>query len=86
MKQKDIALIAVVVFISAIASFFLSNAVFGSPKSNQVETEVVQPIAATFPKPNKAYFNDKSFDPTQTITIGQNANTDPFNIGGNGNQ
>lgn len=85
MKQKDIALIAVIVFISAIASFFLSNAVFGSSKSNTVEVEVVQPIVATFPEPDKAYFNDKAFDPTQTITIGQNANADPFNIGNSGN-
>ncbi len=81
MKQKDIALIVVIVFISAIASFFLSNAIFGSASGSQAEAEVVQPIASTFPVPDKAYFNDKAFDPTQTITIGQNANTDPFNNG-----
>ncbi len=78
MKQKDIALIAIIVFISAIVSYFASNAVFGSPKNNQVQVEVVQPIVSSFPEPDKAYFNDQAFDPTQNITISQNANPDPF--------
>jgi hypothetical protein len=78
MKQKDIALIAIVVIISAVLSYFLSNALFAPPKNRQQEVEVVQPITADFPKPDSRYFNDKAFDPTQLITIGQNANPDPF--------
>ena len=82
MKQKDMALIGVIVFISTIASFFLSKALFAPPtKSSQVKVEVVQPIVATFPDTDKAYFNSTAFDPTQNITISQNANTNPFNTG-----
>ncbi len=78
MKRKDLVLVAVIVFISAIVSFFVSKAIFGSPQKNQVQVEVVQPIVSSFPEVDKAYFNDKAFDPTQTITIGQNSNTEPF--------
>lgn len=78
MKQKDIALIMIVVFFSAILSYFVSSAIFVSPKDRKQEVEVVQPITADFPKPDERFFNDQAFDPTQTIIIGENANTDPF--------
>lgn len=78
MKQKDIALIAVVIVFSAIVSLLVSKVIFTSPKNRQQEVEVVQPISADFPKPDKRYFNKNSFDPTQPITIGQNANPNPF--------
>jgi hypothetical protein len=78
MKQKDIALIIIIVFISAIISLFVSKAIFAPPKNRQQQVEVVQPISADFPKPDSRYFNKNAFDPTQLITIGQNANPDPF--------
>lgn len=78
MKQKDIALIAVVIFISAILSIVVSKAVFVKPANRQQEVEVVQAINSKFDPPDKRYFNDQAFDPTQPITIGDNANPDPF--------
>jgi len=78
MKQKDIALIIIVVFFSAVLSYFISNALFVTPKDRQQAVEVVQPITSDFPKPDERFFNDQAFDPTQTIIIGENANTDPF--------
>ena len=78
MKQKDLALLAAVVFLSAVISLVASNLLFGSPKTRQQQAEVVQPITANFPKPDSAYFNNKAFDPTKQITIGQNPNPDPF--------
>jgi hypothetical protein len=78
MKQKDIALILVIVFISAIVSLFVSKAIFASPKNRQQEVDVVQPITSEFTKPDSRYFNNTAIDPTQLITIGQNANPNPF--------
>jgi hypothetical protein len=78
MKQKDVALIIIIVFISAVISLFLSKAIFAPPKNRQQEVEVVQPITTDFPKPDSHYFNDQAYDPTQSITIGQNANPNPF--------
>jgi hypothetical protein len=79
MKQKDMALILIIVFISAIVSLFASKAIFASPKNRQQKVEVVQPITTDFPQPDSRFFNGSSIDPTQLITIGQNSNSNPFN-------
>lgn len=77
MKQKDIALIIVIVFFSAVISFVVSNALIATSRKQQ-QAETVQPITAQFTKPDSKYFNNQAFDPTKPITIGQNANSDPF--------
>lgn len=79
MKQKDIALILVVVFISGIASYFLSNLLISSPKNRKQKVEVVGKISSDFPPPESKYFNSSSIDPTQLIRISNSANTQPFN-------
>ncbi len=78
MKQKDIALILVIVFLSAVISFFASNAIFGGPKSRNQQVEVVPTITSTFPPPDTRYFNKDAFNPTKLITIDKNDNTGPF--------
>ncbi len=78
MKRKDLALIAVIVFFSAVISLLISNVVIVSPKNRQQQVEVVQPITTSFSQPDTKYFNRQAFDPTKPITIGQNANADPF--------
>lgn len=78
MKQKDIALIVVIVFISGLLSFFISKTLFASPDKRSQEVEVILPISAQWASPDKRFFNDKSIDPTRTITITNNNNTDPF--------
>lgn len=79
MKQKDLSLILVVVFISAILSVFLSKALFASPKNRQQQVDVVKPISTSFPAPDSRYLNTQSIDPTVVITIGNSANSNPFN-------
>jgi hypothetical protein len=78
MKQKDIALIAIIIVVSAVVSLFVSKAIIVPAKNRQQQVDVVQPITANFPSPDKQYFNSNSLDPTQLITIGQNANPNPF--------
>jgi hypothetical protein len=79
MKQKDLPIIIVVVFVSALLSFFVSKAVFASSSSRSQQVDVVEPISASFPTPDTAYFNSNSVDPTQLIQVGTNNNTNPFN-------
>ena len=79
MKQKDIALIAVIIVISGIFSFIISNYVFVTPKDRQSQVEVVPQISSTFNQPDKRFYNSSAFDPTRIIVIGQNSNADPFN-------
>ncbi len=78
MKQKDIALIGVVIIVSVVISLFISKAIFAPPKNRQQQVEVVQRIATDFPKPDSRYFNSSAIDPTQLITISQSNNADPF--------
>lgn len=78
MKKQDIGLIAIIVIISAVVSLIISNKIFASPSNRQQQVEVVQPITADFTQPDNRYFNKDAFDPTQTITIGQSTNADPF--------
>lgn len=79
MKQKDIALLLIVAFVSAIISFFVSGMLFGSPSKQQTQVEKVQPISSSLDHPDEKFFNDQAIDPTQPITIGPNANPSPFN-------
>jgi hypothetical protein len=81
MKQKDIILIGAVVVITAVISYFGSNALFGGPKKHNTKVEVVEQIDADFTQPDQRYFNANSIDPTRLIQIGNNDNTQPFNKG-----
>lgn len=78
MKQKDIVLIIVVVFIAGVFSFFVSNAIFSSSEKRKTEVEVVGAISPEFTKPDQRYFNGDSINPTKLIQIGDQANQQPF--------
>jgi len=79
MKQKDIALIILIVFFGAVISVVVSNYLIVPPKNRQQEVEKVVEISSTFKVPvDPRYFNNNSINPTQLIRIGENANPDPF--------
>ena len=78
MKQKDLALIIVIVAVSGVVSYFVSHLIFVTSKSSKQQVEVVSPISTDFPTPDNKYFNNQSIDPTQQIKIGNNNNPDPF--------
>lgn len=78
MKQKDVALIIIVVFFAGVASFFLSGFIFKT-KNLSEKVETVEPISADFTQPDKKYFNSNAINPTQLIQIGKNSNNQPFN-------
>lgn len=82
MKQKDIALIIVIAFISAVISFVVSGKIFVTPANRQQKVEVVDAIDSNFATPSTKYFNDKSVDPAQVIQIGNNNNQNPFSGSG----
>ena len=79
MKQKDIALILVVVIASGVVSFGISHLLFGGAKNRQQRVEVVTAITSDFSPPEARYFNAQSINPTQLISITENANKTPFN-------
>lgn len=78
MKQKDIALILVIAFVSGVVSFLVSGMLFGKPADRQQKAEVVDVITSDFSLPDSKYFNASSVDPTQLIQIGNTNNPNPF--------
>jgi hypothetical protein len=79
MKQKDLAVIICAAFLSGVLALLLSSLLIKSPSNTNQTAEVVQPIVADFPEPDKKYFNSESIDPTQLIRIGDSTNPTPFN-------
>lgn len=79
MKQKDLTLVIVMVFISAVASLIISRLIFASPKNSAQTAEKVDVIGAEFTAPSREYFNANSVNPTQQIQIGGGSNPNPFN-------
>jgi hypothetical protein len=79
MKQKDIVLVIVMVFISAVISLLVSRWIFSSPQNRKQTAESVDVISADFTSPSLKYFNADSVNPTQQIQIGDSANPNPFN-------
>lgn len=82
MKKKDIPVLIIVVIVSSVASFFLSQAIIGTPETEPQVAEIVEPITDDFPSIDSRYtpfFNEESINPTQLIRVGdEESNTDPF--------
>ena len=78
MKQKDIALIIVVMFFSAILSLLITQALFSTKGKKSLSAEIVEPITAEFREPDKTVFNADAINPTQLIQIGGEANQNPI--------
>lgn len=79
MKQKDLALILVMVFVSVILALIISRLIFSTPKNREQTVEVVDVISSEFSEPSAKYFNADSVNPTQQIQIGSGSNPNPFN-------
>ncbi|CAN5697841.1 hypothetical protein BH23PAT2_BH23PAT2_03130 [soil metagenome] len=79
MRKKDITLIIVVVFISAVISFLLSGYIVGNPETEPQSAEKVEDITTDFNEPSTSYYNNEAINPTQLIRIGdEEGNQSPF--------
>lgn len=76
-KQKDLLLISVIIIISGVSSFFISNLFFGKSK-HSAKIEIVDKITPEFTIPGNTYFNNNSINPTRLINIKENQNASPF--------
>ena len=79
MKQKDLALIIVIAFVSAVVSFIASNKIFVTPANRQQKVEVVDAIDPSFQTPDQKYFNTNSIDPEPSTGASTSNNQNPFN-------
>jgi len=77
MKQQDVAILLVVVFVAGVLTFFVSSK-FITPSNSKLTAETVTPITTEFILPDAKNFNDQSINPTVRIEIAPNANPQPF--------
>lgn len=77
MKQQDVAILIIIVFVTVVASFFMANK-FITPSSQKLSSKKVTPITADFQLPDDKYFNEQSINPTVRIQIAPNTNDQPF--------
>jgi len=78
MKRKDVGIIILVGFFSAMLSFVLSGMLISTPEDRQQSVEVVEVLSTDFERPDATYFNSKSVNPAQKIEIGQDPDSKPF--------
>jgi len=78
MKNRDLAIIIVVAFLSALVSFGISKLIFSGQKSHSLKAPKVDQITADFKAPDGKYFNRLSLDITKVIVIGDSTNPNPL--------
>ena len=78
MKKNDVAVIVLIVILSAVVAYFVSSALIGTPENDPVQVEVVTPIAENFETPDSRIFNEKAIDPTVEIKGGSEDSQQPF--------
>lgn len=79
MKQKDIALIVIVAFLSGAIALVASQFLFATPENRQQMVAQVDPINSEFTQPDQKFFNNQSINPAKLIQVGGGNNTNPFN-------
>lgn len=78
MKQNDIAALVLIVALAGVISYFVGNAVIGTPDNDPVQIEKVTKINPTFPIPDSRIFNDRAIDPAVEIKGDGSSPDSPF--------
>ncbi len=77
MKQQDIAIVIIIVFVAGIASYFVSSK-FITPNKDKRVVYSVGAITSEFNVPPENVFNENAKNPTVRIRIAPNENEKPF--------
>lgn len=73
-------LIVVVVGLVVFVTYFVANALFGQTSLQPVYVKKASQIQTTIVQPDPLVFNKDAINPAVTITIGDQANQQPFTI------
>lgn len=81
MKRSEIALIIVVVGLVVLATYSILNVFFGQAALSPVTVKTAQVISPKINNPpDPAVFNKDAINPAVNVTIGDQANQQPFTI------
>ncbi len=78
MRKQDIAIIVLIVAISAMAAYFIGRAIIGDPQQQSVQVPTAEPISTNVEQPDARTFNERAINPTVEINIGDSSNQQPF--------
>lgn len=81
MKKSDWAAIILIVAIVGIASYFIVNAIMPTPSEAPQSVPIATKITSDIVEPSKEIFNSDAINPTVRITIGNQSDERPFNLG-----
>ena len=81
MKKSDWAAIILIVALVGIASYFVVGAIMTSPSENPQSVPIATEITSDIVEPSKEIFNSDAINPTVRITIGNQSDERPFNLG-----
>lgn len=78
MKQKDVALIIVIIAFSGMLALALTQFVLLPQKNRELTVQKIDKVSSEFNKTDDKVFNSQAINPTKLIQIGDVSNTDPF--------
>ena len=81
MKKSDWAAIILIVAIVGIASYFVVGTIMPSPSENPQTIPIATGFTSDITEPDTAVFNSDAINPTVRITIGNQGDERPFNLG-----
>lgn len=82
MKRNEIALLILIVGVVGLITYFALNSLLAGMSPKSVDVEVADPISSTLidmESLNKNLFVEGAYNPTIKVTIGDQANQQPFN-------
>ena len=80
MKKNEIALLIVIVSVVALLTYSIVNAFVGNAISKPVNVKKADVISKDVVLPSDTIFSDTAFNPTVKVSIGNQANRQPFTI------
>ncbi len=69
MKKTDIALLIIIISISALLAYLSTNALMGNPKERTEEVPVMEPISTEVMPPDPNVFYDGAINPSVRVEI-----------------
>ncbi len=83
MQKKDLYIALAVACFTAMLSFFVSGAIFNSPKARQTQVPVVEKISPDFADTYRdpaytMFYNPTAINPTELVRVGEESNPQPF--------
>lgn len=69
MKKSDIAMIVLIVSVSVLAAFFISNSILGNKYNGNTKVKIIDRIDSSIVEPSPDIFNKNAINPAIQVQI-----------------